>query len=473
MHGGKTLIVPWKVERFMKRSILFCLLVFLATFTCSCAIPTERPQTTDTQDATTSPKALVDGAHFTNIENAESPTPVKIQNNGNSVIRFGTEIFYLADYLSYENYRGKGALYRIAENGELEIIADISGGEIWSNGISLFISSSPDGTIVQIDPNTGKVTEISDGHIIYLSSDNTLYYSGYSSNGIYKMHLDTFDEVTIIDENTGVHPTAYFLSVIKVINDVLYYYETSGNTITVFSYDMASENLSVLTTETATAELLGDRKGLYIPRMSVCGDWLIYCIGTFQGSGNFFIGDYYRIKPDGTEKALMKINNRDSHNIESYDFQTLDGWIYYLHSPVEYTVDHGYYRIDPDVCIKEKLNPDIDTIIGAHGGFLYYKTAAGDIHRCNSDMDMDSVVVKAKDLYNHISEQDHYEYEINILEDRLYFDASVWGYREGFSWRNQFIDSTFNVIGIDGTGLQTLAIVSSELTGVENPDGQQ
>ena len=455
----------------MKRNVFFFLLVLSAIISCSCAIPTECPQSTDAQDATTSPKALVNEAPLINTGNAKPPTPVEIQNNGNSVIRFGTEIFYLANYLRYENYRGKGALYRIAEDGDLEIVADISGGAIWSNGISLFISSSPDGAIVQIDPNTGKVTEISDGHIIYLSSDNTLYYSGYSSNGIYKMNLDTFDEVTIVDENTGVHPTAYFLSVITVINDVLYYYETSDNTITVFSYDMANETLSVLTTE--TAELLGDWKGLYTPRMSVCGDWLIYCIGTFRGSGNFFFGDYYRIKPDGTEKALMKINNQDSYNIESYDFQTLDSWIYYLHSPVAYTADRGYYRIDPDMSIKEKLNPDIDKIIGAYGGFLYYTTVEGDIHRCNSDMEMASVVVKAKNLQNYLSEQDHYEYEINILGDRLYFDASVWGYREGFSRRNQFIDSTFNVIGIDGTGLQTLAMVSSELAGVENADGKQ
>jgi hypothetical protein len=206
---------------------------------------------------------------------------------------------------------------------------------------------------------------------------------------------------------------------------------------------------------------------LQVTQLSVCGDWLIYSIGVHEGSGNYFYGDLYRIKPDGTGKEMLKINSQDNTNLGDDQFTVLDNWIFY--NNISEGVDYGYYKIHPDMTGKQKLNiwimESVNSIIGTIDGFLYYETSSGDIHRCKSDMSQDTVIVKAKDLPNFKTAQDIYQYEINILNNKMYFNAQVWGYRSGYSWRNQFINSTFNQINLDGTGLKTLAKVSSKLDG--------
>jgi len=381
-------------------------------------------------------------------------------NNGGFVTRFQGETFYIADDLNYEDHTEQGALYRIQPNGDFLKLADTGGSQIWSDNKSIFISSGY--KIYQINLKTETIKDILYGSINYLNPyNNTLYYSaesvpdaaGESYLSLYKRDLKTSKDEIIAggSENRKV----IFITAIK---DTLYYYETSGDTITIYSYDTNGGKTKKITVETPALPH-DDANPLLLTQLSACGNWLVYSIGVYQESDDYFYGDLYRIMPDGTQKSIIKINNKSWGNISFDNFTALGECIFYKSS----NTSGEYYKINPDMSQVQKLNENVYKIIDAIGGYLYYQTAAGDIHRCKSDMSRDALIVKASDLPNFKTDNDYFDYKINVLNDTMYFNASVWGYRDGYDYREQFIDSTFNRVKLDGTGLQTLVKITSQI----------
>ena len=378
-------------------------------------------------------------------------TPV---NNGGAVIQLGGDTYYVSKNLAYENHRENGALYRL-KNGALYKLSDIGGTALWSDGKLLYVSS--ENVINRFDTVTGEMSIFAEGTINYLQ-DDTLFYS---VNGkIYKRNLNSGEEITIASDISKKH--VFFEA---VIGDKLYYSESSSYSVTVRAYDMKTGKSKEVFTETP---VFFDSEAQIIPtvtHLSACGNHLIYAIGNYQGSGNYYFGDMYRIKSDGSGRELLRVNDEDNTNLENDNIFTLDDRIFYSNYSERYGYDGGYYVMKSDMSDKRKLDTDIYSVIDAIDGFLYYQTRPGDIHRCRSDMTQDSLLVKAADLPNFRTADDYFRYKPDIIGDTVYFNASVWGYRSEGSWRDKFINSTFNKVGLDGTEFKTLASISSDFDG--------
>ena len=59
-----------------------------------------------------------------------------------------------------------------------------------------------------------------------------------------------------------------------------------------------------------------------IIQFGLCGDWLVASVGHYEGSGNYFYGDFVRIKKDGSELTHFYVTDDDT-------FTIVDDWVYY------------------------------------------------------------------------------------------------------------------------------------------------
>lgn len=75
------------------------------------------------------------------------------------------------------------------------------------------------------------------------------------------------------------------------------------------------------------------------------------------------------------------------------------------------------------------------------------------------------MILKADQLPNCLSEDDHYNYTLDFVGDIVYINAGVWEARSGGSWRGQFISSSFNRVDINGNDFQTLEQINGPYAG--------
>ncbi|MEI6602610.1 MAG: DUF5050 domain-containing protein [Clostridia bacterium] len=389
-------------------------------------------------------------------------------NNGGAAIKVGDNSYYITKSIAYESLSSNaGALYSVGAKGISRKIANIGGSKIWALGDSLYVSaeypSVPESTF-KINPSGGTPTPIFDGNIKCIGLDNkSLYYSGdvQSSEklpmfeGLYKINIDTLKTEMIVDANDTLN-----CEFLITINGKLYYYTTTNkNIVSIHCYDMKSGKTSLLTTHKPSEDInqseVNDLQdyAYEVTQLSACGEWLIYSIGDYEGSGHFFYGNIFRIKPDGTDKALLNILDTDN-------FLVYGDWIFYSEQvPGKYNVTS---IIHPDLSGKQAINKFYEICTITPDGWLFYNTEEGDIHRSRIDGSNDTLLLKSDKLPNYLKKEDRYQYALEIVGDLVYFNAEVWGYRMNASWRPQFIDSSFNRINMNGTGLQTLTQVHSQ-----------
>ncbi len=385
-----------------------------------------------------------------------------VSNNGGAVVKCGENTYYITDNLAYEDYRCEGALYSVNPKGMSRKIANIGGRHIWAIGGSLYVSSdnSAPSSTFELNPSNGKMTLLFKGSIEYFEADSrTLYFTGYDKSlkethnfeGLYKYDLNTFKIEKIFDANNTI-----LCKYLTVIDGKMYYYTlTKDNTVSINCYDMKNGEITVITTDKPDSDTSPEDYSYTVPQLSVCGEWLIYCVGDYQGSGAYFYGNMYRIKPDGTDKASMNISCTGN-------FLAYDNWIYYTDSDQE--TGCPSYIIHPDLSGKQKMKDSINPITLTGDGWLFYNEKNGDIHCSRLDGNSETLILKAEQLQNYLSEYDHYSYTLDFVDDMVYINAEVWGARSGGSWRDQFISSSFNRVNISGKDFQTLAQINGPYT---------
>ena len=169
--------------------------------------------------------------------------------------------------------------------------------------------------------------------------------------------------------------------------------------------------------------------------------------------GNFS-GKTFRIKPDGSDKAAIKIKDEDG-------FLTFDNWIISLEKNAQ--KNYQYYMTRPDLSERKimKVNESKGGIIQlTRDGWLYYHTPHGDIHRSKMDGSDDTLLLKADKLPNQLVEEgDSYDYTIDVVGEVIYLKAEVSGFRGNQGWRNTVISYSFNRVNVDGAGFQTLSLI--------------
>ena len=381
-----------------------------------------------------------------------------ILNNGGAVVKCGENTYYITDNLAYEDYRCDGALYSVNPKGISRKIANIGGRHIWTFGENLYVSSdnSAPSSTFEVNPSNGKKTLLFNGTIEYSDADNkTLYFTSpvksvkevYKFGGLYKFDLNTSKSEKIFDANNTI-----FCKYLTVIDEKMYYYTlTKDNTVSINCYDMKSDETTVITTDRPDSDISHEEYSYTIPQLSVCGEWLIYSVGSFEGSGAYFYGNMYRIKPDGTDKASMNISSTGN-------FLAYDNWIYYTDSNQEIGCPSNI--IHPDLSGKQKMNDSITPITLTDDGWLFYNEKNGDIHRSRINGNNDSLILKADQLHNYLTKDDHYNYTLDFVGDMVYINAEAWGPRSGGSWRDQFVCSSFNRVNINGKDFQTFAQIN-------------
>jgi len=194
----------------------------------------------------------------------------------------------------------------------------------------------------------------------------------------------------------------------------------------------------------------------------VCGDWLIASVGHYEGSGDYFYGDFVRLKKDGSELAHFYLTDDDT-------FVIIDDWIYYNYWPNEDKPEndaYGCYRIRPDGTEKEYLGDAINNIYFFENGFIYgehatSKTVNGwnavvDFIRCEPDGSKIVTLFKGDSLPK-FKNSDFIEYsDIKIIKNNVKFTVSVHGQSDEDSWRGHYIFTADYIVKNDGSNLTLL-----------------
>ena len=385
-----------------------------------------------------------------------------VLNNGGMVIRSRGKTYCLTDKYAAENWNSglPGGLYAVEPKG-LRKIVEIDGEKLWAMAGTLYVSGdSPGADTYKINPVTGKSSLLCSGSIVAWGSDNkTFYYEGFAAQndkpkfaGIYPFNTETSTiEGSIVDAG---HTTKS--DCLGVIANKLYYTTTAkDHSVTIYSLDLKSGKTTALTAHKPEDHDDGEPHDEdEVTSLSSCGEWLIYSIGSYQGSMGNFYGKTFRIKPDGTGKAAMKVKDEDG-------FLTFDNWLISLEKTAQ--KNFHYFMTRPDLSEKKKMkiNESEGRIITlTNDGWLYYHTPSGDIHRSKIDGSGDTLLLKADKLPNQLVEEgDYYSYTIDIVGEVIYLIAEVTGFRGKHGWRDTTISYSFNRVNVDGTGFQALSLI--------------
>ncbi len=387
--------------------------------------------------------------------------PEVVLNNGGRIVQSGTKTYFVtdADPTQPDGPATRGALYSVSPEGPIRRIARFGGTQLWALGGALYVSGDNAWTskTYKINPEDGKESLICDGALVGWGPDNkTAHFEGFVAQkeqpkfpGLYKINIETLKTEGIMEAGDTRE-----LAALGVIDEKLYFCtKTRDGSLTIHSQDMKSGKTTVLTTHKKNDnpdEESGDDNE--VTQLSLCGDWLIYTLGSYQGSMGNFYGKTYRIKPDGADRAPMNIKAGDG-------VSTFDNWIIYREDDPE-ADDSQYFMVRPDMSEKKKMkiSQAQGSLLALPGdGWMYYKKPSGDIHRSRPDGGGDTVIMTVDKLPNKRREKDDsYNYTLDVVGDVIYLKVQVMGFRDTAGWRDAVINDSFNRFKVDGTGFQTL-----------------
>jgi|GEM_PF-5302852 hypothetical protein len=367
---------------------------------------------------------------------SENTVKSDFTDNG-AVISWKGMPFYSTGNLYYESITYKdGGFYWRLENG-FEKLSDIGGNRLWSyNGVAYF-STNPwidekeviyqSGISVYDAPKKlmdGRLNFVSNSGHICLTDNRDIYTSDIYGNN--KKLIATGGNY------------------INFHNNIIYYStnekDISPSSVSLFSYDIATEKTEQLATH--GPELLAR---LQISQLEVVGDRIVYSVGVYMGSGNYFTGNIFSANLNGG-------SNKKIHSIEHTNFDSF----HKLKGNIIYQENVGEVKLIPSKGGKVKpLSEDIHRVAKTDGNYVYYQTENGDLYRSNADFKDNKLMVKASDLPNVLHEEhDFLRFRsIDVIDNTLYFTAEAWGYRTHYGWRDQFLNRTFGQIELDGSNL--------------------
>ncbi|MBE6814368.1 MAG: DUF5050 domain-containing protein [Ruminococcaceae bacterium] len=242
-------------------------------------------------------------------------------------------------------------------------------------------TAPPKNTVFPNSQNTignSSTNIIKDGKIAY--QDGWYYY--YNGKGVYKIKTDGterqqiyssyLDEINIVGEwlygsekgcykqniNTGEQYHFSYgnsISYLNVIDDWIYYYDTTNDGIYKMKPD-GTESTLLLNT-------------YIVDCLTIDGDW-IYFFARFEDDG---VNGLYKIKTDGTENTLLYTSEYFENGGTSLkEIYIVDDWIYFAKPYVHETGNKGIFRVKTDGSTLEPVK------ILNEGDFLEAFTVLGD-----------------------------------------------------------------------------------------------
>lgn len=392
-------------------------------------------------------------------------------NNGGFVVEYKDLVYYITKQLNYSTKEMAGSLYVMKKDGSEKKVLFPKGSEgcgIYIYEDYLYVSFTEhiiEKVTYKISLDGEEALELFKGAIDFFDSENGIIYSAFkndkntSDNGLYKISLENNSRTQLYKGKCRF---------LKMDGDTIYIcaQEQQDDEITIGSMKTDGTNFKAITED----NLLEYMSYFSIMHFDVCGDWLVYSVGSMQGSALNFWGYFVRVKKDGSEKEHVFLT-------DNYGFTVLDGWIYYNYCQDGHgdnTDPDGYYKVRPDlISEKQYLGGEIGSIVyyDKENDWLYYVSDScwledpTDICRSRLDGSDISTIVSYDSIAKNLAlvDSDFIIYNpIDNVGDWLYFNANIWGYPENSGWRPTFVGSRFFRIKLDGTGLQTLEVVNAD-----------
>jgi len=195
----------------------------------------------------------------------------------------------------------------------------------------------------------------------------------------------------------------------------------------------------------------------HIFNFEVTDDWIILSLGEFQGSGNFFNGDLFRVRRDGSGRESFE------SELVSTKFFIANDWIYYNAWDVT-DWNARWIRIRPDGTDKEILAGIIHGIyLYSDYGYFYGTHETGTMLNDWSPVtnfvrwqpnSSESTILFFGDKLPSFEDTSYIGFNnIKIIDDYVMFSVYVWGHRAGDSWRGSLLYSADYRVDRDGNNL--------------------
>ena len=196
-----------------------------------------------------------------------------------------------------------------------------------------------------------------------------------------------------------------------------------------------------------------------IAQFGLLDDWIILAVGSFQGSGAFWFGNFVRMRNDGS--LLEHLYLTDDHR-----FYIMDGWLYYNFWQIQGDGRRlGVWRMRADGLEHKDLGDLITAFHVAVDGYLYgvfRGTSSTDLVRVNPETGKKITLFRGETLHT-IEGRGSPAYVIReIGEDFVHFSALIVGNNEIYVWREGVLFSQGFMVDKDGENLTSLGIVDLE-----------
>ena len=239
--------------------------------------------------------------------------------------------------------------------------------------------------------------------------------------------------------------------------DTQYYWTFEADNCVLYSIDKNKSIVKQLAVFPPTAN-----ENNSIIDFGICGDWIIVSVGHYEGSGNYFYGDFVRMKKDGTELEHFWLTDDDT-------FIIVDDWIYYNYWTIQDSdIANGSYRIRPDSTGKEYMGDIFRSIFFySQEGYLYAEHDTGetingvnpitDLIRSNPDGSEFVILFSGETLLQFDSSDYMHYLDVNTNDDFVTFTVAVHGYTEGDAWWGHYNYIADYRVNKDGSELTLLS----------------
>ena len=185
------------------------------------------------------------------------------------------------------------------------------------------------------------------------SSDNTYSLCSASQDGSNLKTLFSSDKIAI-DNAYNAGGSLYFTGSS---------YSDTQNTPS-YIYCLVP-NSSTIRLVTSDMPLDGSHRVLQVENLVYAEGWIYYATGDIEGSGAYFYGDIYRIKPDSSNKLLID-------SVQSWDFTIEIGYIYYGGEKSKYTEPKNYNQVSKvDGTDKKSFSGVAGSIVYTDKNYIY------------------------------------------------------------------------------------------------------
>jgi hypothetical protein len=275
------------------------------------------------------------------------------------------------------------------------------------------------------------------------------------------MSLMAASEINTSSENTNNNLlTAENSNFLAADGDTEYYWKFEGNNSVLYSADKNKSNVKRLAVFPSVSD--GNEEPVLnaVIDFGICGDWIIASVGHYEGTGNYFYGDFVRMKKDGSKLEHFWLTDDDT-------FVIVDDWIYYNFWTVKGDSDEGVYRIRPDGTDNEYMGDILNSIfLYCEDGYVYGehdngKTVDGsnpitDLIRCRPD-GSELVTLFSADTLPMFDDSDYMRYsDVAAGDAAVTFTVGVHGYADGDIGYGHYCYIADYRVNKDGGGLTML-----------------